>query len=204
MRKRKKSSKHALPILIILMVSLALGGVFELCCLGAERLSHPRKYEETVTEYAALYGVPEHVVYAVIKTQSGFDSTKQGKNGEIGLFQLTPARYLALAAEAKDPEANPAALYDPETNIRYGTMYLAGLYQKYNQGWSKLSGIVRGRTLITTLTPREREVAKLAAFGMQNSEIAEKLHMSLSGVKQAVRIVSEKTGASRDEFAAYL
>ena len=78
------------------------------------------------------------------------------------------------------------------------------LYKVYNEGWSKLSGSVRGKTLITTLSAREREVAKLAAFGMQNSEIAEKLHMSLSGVKQAVRIVSEKTGASRDEFAAYL
>lgn len=78
------------------------------------------------------------------------------------------------------------------------------LYQIYNAGWSKLSGSVRGRTIITTLSKKEREVAKLAAFGMQNREIAEKLHMSLSGVKQAVRVVSEKTGVSRDEFAAFL
>ena len=47
-------------------------------------------------------------------------------------------------------------------------------------------------------------LAKLAAFGMRNAEIAEKLHMSLSGVKQAIRIVSEKTGVGRDEFAAFL
>lgn len=78
------------------------------------------------------------------------------------------------------------------------------LYKIYNAGWSKLSGIVRGRTIITTLSPREREVAKLAAFGMTNNDIAEKLHMSLTGVKQAIRIASEKTGVSRDEFAAYL
>ncbi len=78
------------------------------------------------------------------------------------------------------------------------------LYKIYNAGWSKLSGSVRGKTIITTLSQREREVAKLATFGMQNSEIAEKLHMSLSGVKQAIRIVSEKTGVSRDEFAAFL
>ncbi len=79
-----------------------------------------------------------------------------------------------------------------------------GLYKIYNEGWTKLSGSVRGKVLATTLSQREREVAKLAAFGMQNSEIAEKLHMSLSGVKQAVRIVSEKTGVGRDEFAAVL
>ena len=78
------------------------------------------------------------------------------------------------------------------------------LYKTYNHNWSYLSGNVRGKTLITTLSRREREVAKLAAFGMRNAQIAETLHMSLSGVKQAIRIVSEKTGVGRDEFAAFL
>lgn len=78
------------------------------------------------------------------------------------------------------------------------------LYRIYNEGWSKLSGSVRGKNLYTNLTQKERAVARLAAFGLQNKEIAEKLHMSLSGVKQAVRIVSEKTGMKRNEFAAIL
>lgn len=78
------------------------------------------------------------------------------------------------------------------------------LYQVYNRNWSHLSGNVRGKNLITTLSRKEREVAKLAAFGMRNAQIAETLHMSLSGVKQAIRIVSEKTGVGRDEFAAFL
>ena len=39
------------------------------------------------------------------------------------------------------------------------------LYKIYNEGWSKLSGAVRGKTILTTLSDKEREVAKLAAFG---------------------------------------
>ncbi|MBQ8345429.1 MAG: helix-turn-helix domain-containing protein, partial [Clostridia bacterium] len=78
------------------------------------------------------------------------------------------------------------------------------LYKIYNEGWSKLSGAVRGKQIITTLSPKEREVAKLAAFGMSNPEIAKKLHMSVSVVKQAIRITMEKSGMSRDEFAAIL
>lgn len=78
------------------------------------------------------------------------------------------------------------------------------LYQIYHKNWSYLSGNVRGKNLITTLSRKEREVAKLAAFGMRNAQIAETLHMSLSSVKQAIRIVSEKTGVGRDEFAAFL
>lgn len=57
---------------------------------------------------------------------------------------------------------------------------------------------------VQTLCQKERQVARLAAFGLSNKDIADKLHMSLSGVKQAVRIVSEKTGMRREEFAAIL
>lgn len=78
------------------------------------------------------------------------------------------------------------------------------LYSVYNAGWTKLSGSVRGKNLTTILTQKEREVAKLAAFGMKNGEIADKLHMSVSAVKQAINNVSNKTGMTRDEFAAIL
>lgn len=78
------------------------------------------------------------------------------------------------------------------------------LYRVYNEGWSRLSGSVRGKTLVTTLSVKEREVAKLAAFGMSNAQIAEKLHMSVSVVKQSIRVASEKTGMSRREFAKVL
>ncbi|MBE6596325.1 MAG: hypothetical protein E7641_01520 [Ruminococcaceae bacterium] len=74
----------------------------------------------------------------------------------------------------------------------------------YNAGWSKLGSVVLGRQIATTLTQKERDVAKLAAFGMSNAQIAEKLHMSLSVVKQAIRTTSEKSGMSRDEFAYIL
>ncbi len=79
-----------------------------------------------------------------------------------------------------------------------------GLYRIYFAGWTKLSGSVRGKNLATTLSLKEREVAKLAAFGFKNSQIAQSLNMSLSAVKQAVTNVSNKTGMSREDFAAVL
>ena len=78
------------------------------------------------------------------------------------------------------------------------------LYKIYNEGWSKLSGTIRGKKILTTLSDKEREVAKLAAFGLSNQEIADNLHLSLSVVKQTVRIVSEKSGISRSDFATIL
>ncbi len=102
-------------------------------------------------------------------------------------------RLLETLLEQRVSAVDPAAWEEIRT-----------LYKAYNHGWSTLSGSVRGRSIITTLSRRERQVANLAAFGMSNADIAEKLYMSLSGVKQAIRIVSEKTGVGRDEFAAYL
>jgi len=78
------------------------------------------------------------------------------------------------------------------------------LYKGYNEGWSKLSGAVRGKKILTTLSEKEREVAKLAAFKLSNQEIADALNLSLPIVKQAIRIVSEKSGLPRAEFAAIL
>ena len=78
------------------------------------------------------------------------------------------------------------------------------LYKTYNEGWSKLSGAVRGKNILTTLSDKEREIAKLAAFKMSNQEIADNLNLSLPVVKQAIRIISEKSGLPRADFAAIL
>ena len=132
---RQKRSGHALPILIILLCAILLGGVFDLACRGVERICHPRKYQSIVSDYSALYGVPEAMIYTMIKVESGFDSTMCSEDGKIGLMQLSPQLYMQLATKAGDREINAAALYDPNTNIRYGTLYLASLYQKYGM-WS--------------------------------------------------------------------
>ena len=78
------------------------------------------------------------------------------------------------------------------------------LYKVYNEGWAKLSGAVRGKTILTTLSDKEREIATLAAFGLGNKEIADKMNMNVPNVKQIIRIVTEKSGLSRADFAAIL
>lgn len=99
------------------------------------------------------------------------------------------------------------ALLDSRMEL-YDRVALAAMlecYKRYNVGWAKLSGTIRNRHIETTLTVREREVAKLAAFGMSNAEIAAKLHVSLAAVKQSVRIAIFKGGVNtRDELALIL
>ncbi len=79
------------------------------------------------------------------------------------------------------------------------------LYRTYSVGWARLSGAVRNRYIATNLTAREREVAKLAAFGFTSKEIASMLYISESTVKQTVLRVVQKTGVKdRSEFSNIL
>jgi DNA-binding CsgD family transcriptional regulator len=69
--------------------------------------------------------------------------------------------------------------------------------KRFLAGWTKLQSDERGKGITNELTTREREVAKLAAFGLSNQEIADRLNISLNTVKQALRNAMDKTGAQR-------
>ena len=79
------------------------------------------------------------------------------------------------------------------------------LYRTYSVGWARLSGVVRHRYIASDLTRREREVAKLVAFGFTSKDIASMLYISESTVKQTVMRVVQKTGVKdRSEFSNIL
>jgi DNA-binding CsgD family transcriptional regulator len=60
---------------------------------------------------------------------------------------------------------------------------------------------VRNRYVASDLTTREREIAKLVAFGYTSKDIAAMLFISESTVKQTVLRVVQKTGVKdRTEF----
>ncbi len=78
------------------------------------------------------------------------------------------------------------------------------LYHGYVSNWAKLNSQITGRQVVANLSKQQRAVARLAAFKMSDAQIAERLHMSISGVKQAIRTIKQKSGLERDAFAAIL
>ena len=79
-----------------------------------------------------------------------------------------------------------------------------GLYKVYLENWSRLNSRITGRQIIANLSKQNREVARLAAFKLSDAEIGARLNMSISGVKQAIRIIKQKSGLEREDFAAIL
>lgn len=78
------------------------------------------------------------------------------------------------------------------------------LFKIYLENWSKLGSRITGRQIIENLSAQNREIARLAAFKLSDAEIAARMNMSISGVKQAIRIIKQKSGLERDDFAAIL
>lgn len=122
--------KKTFTILGILVVAALVATLWERVDDAFLRKTYPQKYAESVEKYAAEYDVPESVVYAVIKTESGFTPDAVSSKGAIGLMQITPDTFDWLCSKTGD-EANALLLYEPDTNIRYGTYFLSLLHNEY-------------------------------------------------------------------------
>lgn len=125
-----QSEKRQRRFLMILLIILSLI-VVAICFLYAERQEYPKQYGTYVERYAEQYDFPPHLIYALIHTESGFDSGAQSAAGAVGLMQLTPSTFRWLSDSLLKEKLDDGMILDPETNIRYGCYYLNYLYRRY-------------------------------------------------------------------------
>lgn len=79
------------------------------------------------------------------------------------------------------------------------------LHKQLNVGWTKLHNAVLEKSVSISLSQREREVARLAAFGCSDAEIAAQLNLSKSTVKSIISMAKNKTGTiKRSELVAFI
>ena len=128
--KQRAALMRSIVIVAILVLSMISGLLFQHLYDKYEHREYPREYSQYVTEYASEFGVPEYVVYAVIKTESDFESGAVSGEGAVGLMQLMPDTFHWLCTLTRETY-DTGMLYDPETNIKYGTYYLSYLYLTY-------------------------------------------------------------------------
>ncbi|MCT8996866.1 lytic transglycosylase domain-containing protein [Chelativorans intermedius] len=91
---------------------------------GKKKAAERPPFHDIVSRYASKYGVPEDLAHAVISVESNYRPNARGRAGEVGLMQIKPATARGLGYRG-----SVKALYEPETNIKYGMKYLAGAYE---------------------------------------------------------------------------
>jgi soluble lytic murein transglycosylase len=120
----------------LLVVSLIVLAVV----LGSYFFNHYwiHRYDGLIARQASVYRLDPDLVWSIIYEETYFSPWKNGKSGEIGLMQITPAVGREWAAETgmreleREMGQSPASLLrDPERNIQIGCWYLEKIYEEY-------------------------------------------------------------------------
>ncbi len=129
----KLNAIRVLIFLGIIALSIAFGLGFNAVATAVEKNSYPKDKGTAplVEKYAALHGLPEPVLWAVISAESDFASNALSPDGKIGLMQLSPETFERISKELLEKEMESGMLYDPDTNVSAGSAYLSYLYRRY-------------------------------------------------------------------------
>jgi soluble lytic murein transglycosylase len=114
-----------LAIIVLIALIVIGGGLYLLDQYWIHR------WDAVIAREAARYRVDPDLVWSIAYEESYFRAWMKGRNGEIGLMQVTPA----VARDWASQNANPAmqqraatqadsVLSDPERNIRIACWYL--------------------------------------------------------------------------------
>ena len=122
MDKRKQKAFLKIGVLFLLFAAI-VSLVTAVTYRSMLKAFYPLKQTTLVERYAAENGLDEALVYAVIKTESDFDPDATSSAKAKGLMQLTLPTFQWLQSKTGE-ELSGDALYDEETNVRYGTYFL--------------------------------------------------------------------------------
>ena len=138
-----------LVVIILTLLVLALGLYF-----FDQYWIH--RYDSLIAREAGAHRIDPDLVWSIAYEETYFRPWMNGKNGEIGLMQVTPAVARAWATETEHGLGPDMAtlLRDPEHNLQIGCWYL----QKFSDEYHDASG---------------REARMLAAYNAGDSRAIE-------------------------------
>jgi soluble lytic murein transglycosylase len=84
-------------------------------------------YDATIQRHADALGLDPRLVKSVIAAESEFTARAKSPAGALGLMQVMPATSEEMGVSGR-------ALYEPEANIRAGTLYMVHLFER---AWRK-------------------------------------------------------------------
>lgn len=94
-------------------------------------VAYPLAYREEVAGFAANYGVPETLIFAIIRAESSYFPKALSPAGAVGLMQVMPATAAAVSKRGSE-NFTQDQLTLPGINIRLGVKYLHDLLTLYD------------------------------------------------------------------------
>ncbi|HSP63753.1 MAG TPA: lytic transglycosylase domain-containing protein [Pyrinomonadaceae bacterium] len=166
-----------LVVIILTLVVLGLGLLLTLYFFDQYWI---HRYDSLIAREAAAHHIDPDLVWSIAYEETYFRPWMNGKNGEIGLMQVTPLVARAWATETEQRSGQDAAtlLRDPARNIQIGCWYL----EKFSDEYHDAPG---------------REARMLAAYNAGPGRAAE-----WSRVAEGARPLSEQEFIARIDIAS--
>lgn len=136
-KKKGNAGKKAVVWIVVLAIFAAAVVFFVTNYLdkaqrNLEKLNYPREYSEYVERAASDYNLEPSLIYAVIRTESGFDPDAQSGAGACGIMQMMPSSFEWLMEKRGESGLYTAQdLFNPEICIDYGSYLLRYFYDYY-------------------------------------------------------------------------
>jgi len=127
----KKRSKFYLYSILTILFFVAVSGYLYLPGILGDTV-YPLEYTNYIVKWSATHRVPADLTAAVILQESRFNPRAKSPVGALGLMQIMPTTGSGIAKGVEDPNFTTEKLFDPETNIKYGTWYLRTLLDRYD------------------------------------------------------------------------
>ncbi len=96
-------------------------------------LRFPLAYRKAVVTYAKNYNIPQELIYAIIRQESGFRDDVVSSAGAHGLMQVMPATAKVISKREKITYLDKNQLFSSQKNINIGVAYLQELSKRYHQ-----------------------------------------------------------------------
>src|SRR6266498_1733604 len=123
--------KRLIAIILTLLI-LALVGLYFFDQYWIHR------YDSLIAREASRYHVDPDLVWSIVYEETYFSPWKKGRNGEVGLMQVTPVVAREWAAESgvapmeqRTTMSTETLLSEPERNVQIGCWYLEKADQDY-------------------------------------------------------------------------
>lgn len=144
-----RSTFRNIAIISFALLFLVFAGIMmSVSTKTLEVAEYPLDYKDIVYKAAEKYDVPVSVIYAVIKTESKFDTNAESYVGARGLMQLMEISYEWIDSVRGVSGASWNDFYEPEINIDYGTWLLRYLYDKFGSWETVYAAYNAGMTKI--------------------------------------------------------
>ena len=143
-KKQKNKHNRLKAFIVILILVFACAGLY----FGYKywiASTHPVRYSQYIEIYADQNDIDKYLVYAVIKTESGFDPEAVSNVGARGLMQIMEETFDWIKYKLGDDETQYSDMFDPKDNIRYGCYLLGYLYDEFGNIDATMAAYHAGR-----------------------------------------------------------